>query len=111
MESAVEAILGDTKATAVRLSNLKTGKTEDLPVDGVFIAIGEIPNSEVAARLGCELTEEGNIVVDGQMRTNVPRVYAAGDVIGGIRQIITAVGQGGTAALTIFDDLAKEPKP
>lgn len=110
MECSVEAILGEKKVAAVRLSNLKTRATQDVPADGVFIAIGEIPNSEVAARLGCELTEEGNILVDAHMRTNVPRVYAAGDVIGGIRQIITAVGQGGTAALTIFEDLAKEPK-
>lgn len=108
MDCTVESILGDKKVTAARLRDNTTGKTQDVPTDGVFIAIGETPNSEVAARLGCELTEEGNIVVDAQMRTNVPHVYAAGDVIGGIRQIITAVGQGGTAALTIFDDLAKE---
>lgn len=107
MDCVVEAILGDTKATSVRLANLKTGKTQDLPIDGVFIAIGEISNSEVAANLGCALTEAGDIVVDDHMRTTIPRVYAAGDVIGGIRQIITAVGQGGTAALTIFEDLAK----
>ncbi|KAF0233836.1 MAG: thioredoxin reductase [Desulfovibrionaceae bacterium] len=104
----VEAILGDVKVTAVKTRSVTSGEVTDIPTDGVFIAIGETPNSEVAARLGCALTPEGNIVVDADMRTNVPHVYAAGDVTGGVRQIITAVGQGGTAALKIFEDMAKE---
>ncbi|WP_243359386.1 FAD-dependent oxidoreductase [Fundidesulfovibrio terrae] len=106
MNSVVEAILGDVKVNAVALRDTVTGGTKKVKTDGVFVAIGETPNSEPAARLGCRLTEEGNIVVDSRMRTNVPRVYAAGDVTGGVRQIITAVGQGGTAALSIFEDLA-----
>ena len=108
LNSTVEAILGDVKVTGVRLKSVTTGEVKEFPTDGVFVAIGETPNSEVAARLGCALTPEGNIVVDADMRTNVPHVYAAGDVTGGVRQIITAVGQGGTAALKIFEDMARE---
>lgn len=104
----VEAILGDVKVVAVKVKDLATGVANEIKTDGVFVAIGETPNSGVAARLGCRLTQEGNIEVDGRMRTNVPRVYAAGDVTGGVRQIITAVGQGGTAALSIFEDMAKD---
>ena len=104
----VEAILGDVKVNAVKVKDLASGETKELKTDGVFVAIGETPNSEVAARLGCQLTPEGNVEVDARMHTNVPRVYAAGDVTGGVRQIITAVGQGGTAALVIFEDMEKE---
>jgi len=107
MDSEVEAILGDVKAKAARIRNNRTGETSEVATDGVFVAIGETPNSEVAAKLGCELTPEGNIVVDGRMRTSVPGVYAAGDVTGGVRQIVTAVGQGGSAALAVFEDLSK----
>jgi len=108
LNCAVDSILGDVKVNAVIIKDLTTGKSEQIKADGVFVAIGETPNSEVAARLGCRLTEEGNVVVDARMHTNVPRVYAAGDVTGGVRQIITAVGQGGTAALSIFEDMAKQ---
>lgn len=108
MDSEVEAILGDVKAKAARIRNNRTGETGEVPTDGVFVAIGETPNSEVAAKLGCELTPEGNIVVDGRLRTSVPGVYAAGDVTGGVRQIVTAVGQGGSAALAVFEDLSNK---
>jgi len=107
MESEVEAILGDVKTKAARIKNTRSGRTEEVATDGVFVAIGETPNSDVAEKLGCKLTPEGNIVVDDRLRTSVPGVYAAGDVTGGVRQIITAVGQGGSAALAVFDDLAK----
>lgn len=102
-----QAILGREKASAVRLKDTATGKTEDVATDGVFVAIGETPNSEVAARLGCALDPAGHVIVDAGMRTNVPRVYACGDVTGGVRQIVTAVGQGGAAALSLFEDLQK----
>jgi len=103
----VERILGDSKVRGARLRCAGSDQTKDVEADGVFVAIGETPNTELAQQLGCKLTEEGNIEVDRQMRTSVPRVYAAGDVTGGVRQIVTAVGQGGTAALTIFEDLAR----
>lgn len=103
----VEAILGEDRVRAARLRDLETGQTREVKTDCIFVAIGESANSEVAARLGCELSEAGDVVVDAGMRTNVPGVYAAGDVTGGVRQIVTAVGQGATAALAIFEDLAK----
>jgi len=78
----------------------------------VFVAIGEKANTEPAIALGCALTKEGDVTVDARMRTTVPRVYAAGDVTGGggARQIITAVGQGGLAAMMIFEDLERDKK-
>ncbi|MHA1687310.1 MAG: NAD(P)/FAD-dependent oxidoreductase [Candidatus Heimdallarchaeaceae archaeon] len=75
-----------------------------LEVDGVFVEIGSIPNTEIAVSLGCEL-ESGLIKVNESMKTNVPGVFAAGDVTSMIknplcRQITTSVGQGTVAAIT-----------
>lgn len=88
----------------IRARNVKTGEVSELPFDGVFVAIGHIPNSEQAAELGVVLEKDGSIRVDRHMRTNIPRIYAAGDVTGGVRQIVTAVGSGATAALAAFED-------
>jgi len=104
--SVVEAIRGDEAVTAVTVRNLKEGAVQEIPADGVFIAVGEKPNTELAAAIGVEIAA-GFIVVDRAGRTNIPRVYAAGDVTGGVRQIVTAVSEGATAALAAFEDLAK----
>ncbi len=101
----VEEILGDEVVKAVRLKDLKENKTYDMDVDGVFIAIGYEPVNEVAKMLGLELTPDGYIKVDSRQRTSMPGVYAAGDITGGIKQIVTAVGQGSVAALTAFEDI------
>jgi len=103
----VEKIIGKTKVAAVELKNTKDGTFKNMEVDGVFIAIGWIPNVDLAVALGVELDEDGFIKVDNRMRTNVPQVYAAGDVNGGVRQIVTAISEGATAALTSFEDLAQ----
>ena len=65
-----------------------------------------MPINELAAKLGVATDDEGYIVVDKGHRTNVPGVYAAGDITGGFKQIVTAVGQGSLAATTIFEDIA-----
>lgn len=106
-DTAVEEFLGQDQAlTKVRLRNLKTGETSEKAVDGAFIAIGWKPNTEIAKQLGAALDERGYIRVDRHMRTSIPRIYAAGDVIGGVQQIVTAVGEGATAALSVFEDIA-----
>lgn len=104
--SVVEEIRGDEAVTGVLVKNLKEGATREIRTDGVFIAIGEKPNTELAASIGVALAD-GFIVVDRHGRTNIPRVYAAGDVTGGVRQIVTAVSEGATAALAAFTDLTK----
>ncbi|MEW5774224.1 MAG: FAD-dependent oxidoreductase [Thermodesulfobacteriota bacterium] len=106
-DSAVEEFLGENgQLVGVRLKNLKTGESRDLKVDGAFIAIGWKPNTELAEQLGVKLDERGYIQVDRHMRTNIPRVYAAGDVTGGLQQIVTAVGGGATAAISVFEDIS-----
>ena len=106
-DTVVDEIIGDDSVSAVKLRNLKTGATKQSPVSGVFIAVGEVPSSQLASELGVKMDPGGFVDVDTSYRTNVPFVYAAGDVAGGIRQIVAAVHGGAAAALAAFEDLAK----
>jgi thioredoxin reductase (NADPH) len=107
--SEVREITGDKVVRGVRIEDKKTGKTTDMPVDGVFIAIGYAPNSDIAKKLGLELTPDGYIKTDlTTMRTSMPHVYAAGDITGSPKQIVVAVAQGSTAAMTAFEDIQAE---
>jgi thioredoxin reductase (NADPH) len=103
--TAVEEVMGTDRVTAIRLKDLKTGDIRTLPVDAVFVAIGEQPNSGLAKQIGVLVDEKNYIKVDRNMRTNIPRIYAAGDITGGVRQIVTAVGAGAVAAVSAFEDL------
>lgn len=105
--SVVEEILGQDTVRAVRIRDVQSGATSEIPTDGVFLAIGQTANAGLAGDIGLQLTPDGSIQVDERMRTSHPRVYAAGDVTGGVRQIVTAVGQGSVAALSIFEDLSR----
>ena len=98
-------ILGDDLVTGIRMLNKGTGEVEDHEFQGVFISVGEIPNTTLAASLGVELQDSGYIKVDSKMRTNVKMVYAAGDVTGGLRQVITAAAEGAIAAMSAYDDV------
>lgn len=106
MNANIVEIRGDKNVEALVIKDASTGKESILKTDAVFVAIGETPMSEIAASIGVEVDEAGFIKVDTGMRTSIPRVYAAGDVTGGVRQIVTAVGSGSIAALTIFGDLS-----
>ncbi|WP_320173793.1 FAD-dependent oxidoreductase [Maridesulfovibrio sp.] len=104
--SQVTEIIGEDQVESARIIN-KDGAETILDTDVVFVAIGHTANTELAEKLGCELRPDGFIKVDPTQRTSVERVYAAGDVTGGVRQIITATGQGAAAALTAFDDFTR----
>jgi thioredoxin reductase (NADPH) len=99
-DTVVEEILGDGAVSGVRLRNVHTDETSDLPADGVFMAIGHTPNTQVLEGQ-LELTPGGYVVVDEPTtRTSVPGVFAAGDVTDvTYRQAVTAAGQGCKAAI------------
>jgi len=102
-DSEITEIKGNKVVTSVAMSNIKTGETQELAVDGVFVQIGESANSQLAQASGVETEEGGCIKIDIHQRTNLPGVYAAGDVTNHpVRQIGTAVGQGITAALEAY---------
>ena len=87
------------EVTGVVVRNLKTGKLTDVPLDGVFIAIGHTPNTELF-KGQIELDANGYIVTHEGSHTNVPGVFAAGDVQDHIyRQAVTAAGSGCMAAI------------
>jgi thioredoxin reductase (NADPH) len=99
----LKKILGDSKVKRVVVFNNKTGKTSRIDVDGVFIQVGEEPNSHFAKEGGIVVDEGGYIVVDERQRTNVDGVYAAGDVTNcPVKQIGAAVGQAIIAATEAF---------
>jgi thioredoxin reductase (NADPH) len=105
--SEVKEIFGDKVVKSVKIENNKTYAVTEAPADGVFVAIGYEPNNEIAKALGLELDSEGYIKVDlTTMRTSVPRIYAAGDITGGLKQIVVAVGQGSIAAMSAFEDIS-----
>ena len=70
-----------------------------LEVSGAFVAIGTAGSTEIARRMGAELTEKGNILVDENMRTTIPGLYAAGDCTGGLLQVAKAVYEGALAGM------------
>lgn len=99
-DSAVVGIEGEAKTEALQVENLKSGLTQRLEVDGLFVAIGSDPRTDLV-KGQLELTPEGTIAVNGRSsKTNVPGVFAAGDVIDPTyRQAITAAGSGCVAAI------------
>lgn len=105
--SVVEEIGGKETLSFVSVKHLKTGETEKVPVDGVFLAVGIVPNVQAVAHLGLTLEPGGYIRVDRSGRTSIPRIYAAGDITGGVQQIVTAVSEGASAAMAVFEDLTR----
>lgn len=100
-DTVVDEIIGNGVVTNVKTTNVKTGKQEVLTTDGVFIFIGHYPNSKfLTGQLA--LDEHGYVITDELMRTNVPGVFAAGEIQDPIwRQIGTSVGQGIAAAMQL----------
>ena len=106
-DTVVDEIVGDQTVSGVRLRNVKTGKERLFPAQGIFIAIGHRPNTDF---LGGQVTlnEQGYILADERCRTNVPGVYATGDVRDWMyRQIATSVGDGCRAAMEVEKYIAE----
>jgi thioredoxin reductase (NADPH) len=98
----VDEIIGDKMLGNLRLRNVKTGQSSNLEVDGLFVAVGLKPNSQVFSQL-VTLDEGGFIVTDELMKTSAPGIFAAGDIRqNSFRQVITAAGDGAAAASSAF---------
>ncbi|MGC8609243.1 MAG: NAD(P)/FAD-dependent oxidoreductase [Thermoplasmata archaeon] len=108
----VTEIIGDgKKVTGVKYKDRKTGEEKELKADGVFIYVGLIPQTSFLKDSGVKLSDRGYIITDERQRTNIPGIYAAGDVTSGsFAQIAAAVGDGCKAALSLYSDLMSSGK-
>ncbi len=98
-DSIPEEIVGDDVVTGMKVRNVKTGAVSTVPFDGVFLAIGHTPNTEVF-KGQLDLDEKGYLKVERMTHTNIPGVFGCGDVVDTrYRQAITAAGWGAMAAL------------
>ena len=99
LNTEIKALHGDGKLETVTVVDKATGKEQEVPVDGIFVNIGVIPNTELF-KGQVEMDESGRIIAGEDCRTNLPGVFAAGDVrVKEIRQLTTAAADGTTAAL------------
>ncbi len=98
--SVVDEVIGDMKVSAVKLKNVENGSTRTIECGGLFIAIGHTPNTQVF-KDQLDMDENGYLIVEpGSTRTNIPGVFAAGDLTDHVyRQAVTAAGMGCMAAL------------
>jgi thioredoxin reductase (NADPH) len=103
--SIIEEINGDEAVRSVVRYDKKRDERDVLPVDGIFISIGEDPVNGLATQIGIKMDKSGYIITDKNQRTNLERVYAAGDITGGVRQIVVACAEGAIAATSAYDDL------
>lgn len=101
--SEVKDIKGERLVNKVIVLDSQTRQIQELLVDGVFVQVGEDPNSQLAKEAGVAVDEDGYIMVDLLQRTNVAGVFAAGDVTNHpVKQVGAAVGQGITAAVEAY---------
>ncbi len=98
-------LLGDDKAlSGIELQNPETKEIKTLEVQGVFVAIGSIPQTKFLADSGVKLTESGHVITDEKQRTNIEGLFAAGDCQDPVyRQAIIAAGSGAKAAIEIIN--------
>ncbi len=100
--SEVQSIEGEDHVRLIRFRNTQTGEERAVEVDGIFISVGEVPRSEAAKKAGVSTDPDGFIIVNRKQETNIPGVYAAGDVTNSVHQIGVAVGEGITAAVNAY---------
>ena len=107
-DSEIIELLHDEKVIGIRLRNVKTGEETTLACDGVFVSIGRKPSSELV-KDQVEVDPAGYIIADESTRTNIPGVFAVGDVrTKALRQVVTAVADGATAVHYAEEYLAGE---
>lgn len=96
---------GDTRIEEIEFEDNTTKK-----IDGVFVAIGTATSSDLARKIGARIDENKNIIVDENMQTNVPNLFACGDCTGGVLQIAKAVYEGMIAGMSAIKRIRKEEK-
>jgi thioredoxin reductase (NADPH) len=104
----VAELKGEEKLEGVKLDN-----GNELKLDGLFIEIGSEPSTDLFAPLGVEVDKRGYVKVDDGMKTNIPRIYAAGDLTtgsAGFKQLVVGAAEGAIAATSAYHYAKKELK-
>jgi alkyl hydroperoxide reductase subunit F len=106
-----KTIIGNgTKVTHLKFEHVATNEMEEIEIDGIFVQIGLLPNSQFLKGT-VDLSNFGEVIIDPKGRTTAPGIYAAGDVTTiPFKQIIIAMGEGAKAALTMFEDRIRSEK-
>jgi thioredoxin reductase (NADPH) len=105
----IETVDGPAEAVAIAKDSITVDTAEGhFTFDSIYPALGSDVHCQLAVMAGARLGDDGCVGVDSHMRTSVDGLYAAGDLVIGLDQISNAMGQGGVAATTIRNDLAKE---
>lgn len=105
----IETVDGPAEAVAIGKDGITVDTAEGhFTFDSVYPALGSDVHGQLAEMVGARMGDDGCVGVDSHMRTSVEGVYAAGDLVIGLDQISNAMGQGGVAATTIRNDLAKD---
>ena len=108
-QAGIETVDGPAEAVAIAQDSITVNTAEGhFTFDSVYPALGSDVHCQLAAMVGARLNDDGCVGVDAHMRTSAEGVYAAGDLVIGLDQISNSMGQGGIAATTIRNDLAKE---
>ncbi|MEO5949704.1 MAG: FAD-dependent oxidoreductase [Candidatus Saccharimonas sp.] len=108
LQTTPEAIVADESGKVVSVKATKEGAPVNFDIDGVFVFIGLKPNTQFLEGSGIELDERKLVKTDTHLATNIPGVFASGDVrSGATMQVASAVGEGATAALNIREFLEK----
>jgi thioredoxin reductase (NADPH) len=103
--SKIQSIVGDELVTGLKIA--QNGEDKILPLDGVFIALGSTPISQLILRAGGQADDRGCLIVDKHMRMNLEGVFAAGDCTCGGMQIVAAAGEGAVAGMRAASFLRK----
>lgn len=103
LNSRVTEIIGKDKIEGIEIENLVNNQTEKIDIDGLFVAIGRKPDTEIISNI-VNLDENGYIITDEKMKTNIDGVFACGDVRQKkLRQIVTACSDGAIAGISAFE--------
>ena len=103
----IQEIVGENQLTSLKLLDLKTGQQRSLAVDGLFVELGYVVDSQIVQNI-VELDEQQQIIIDKNQATSVPGIFACGDVTNSnYKQAVISAGEGATAALACFDWLQR----
>ena len=98
LDTVVTKIIGESKVSGIEIKNVKEGKTTNLDIDGIFIAVGLVPNTGFVKGM-VEMDQQGSIIVNEKLESSLSGIFAAGDVrANSVRQVVTAAGDGAHAA-------------